>query len=169
MGKERPGWDEFFMFSAVWAATRSSCLYFPAGAVIVKDKRIIASGYNGAPPGIRNCLEIGCRKDKLGIKFSEKGKGVCRGIHAEVNAMDQIARADLKGATMYSLYLPCSVCAKEIVGNGLEKVYYVEDYSEPEALTKELFLEGGIKLERFKLDVEKCFNLVRRVKFWNTE
>ncbi len=85
MRRERPNWDEFFMFSALWAAARSSCLYLQTGAVIVKDKRIIASGYNGAPPGVRNCLEVGCRKDREGVDFTDKGKAVCRGVHAEVS------------------------------------------------------------------------------------
>jgi dCMP deaminase len=163
--RERPSWDEFFMFSALWAATRSSCKYIQTGAVIVKDKRIISSGYNGAPPGIKNCLEAGCRKDREKVKYEDKGKGVCRGVHAEVNAMDQISREDLKGAVIYTLYLPCSACAKEIVANELGKVYYIGNYKEPDSLTEELFLEAGVKLEKFDLNLEKCFRVIKNLEY----
>ena len=159
--RERPSWEESYMFSALWAATRSSCLYIRTGAVIVKDKRIIASGYNGAPPNVKNCLEVGCRKDEMGVKFEDKGKGVCRGMHAELNAMVQIARKDLKGTALYSVYLPCSPCAKVIVGSGIEKVVYIKHYSEEDCLTKEQFAEVGIKLEQIDLDIEKCFRQIR--------
>src|SRR3989338_3823814 len=100
MKKQRSSWNEYFMFSALSIAARSSCLYLQTGAVIVKDKRIIASGYNGAPPGIKNCLEVGCRKKREGINFEDKEKNVCRGIHAEINAMNQIAREDLKNTSL---------------------------------------------------------------------
>jgi len=161
--RERPNWDESFMFSALWSATRSSCLYLPTGAVIVKDKRIIASGYNGAPPGIENCLKIGCRKNAEGVKFDDKGKSVCRGIHAEINAKDQIAREDLKGTSMYSLYYPCSSCAKEIVGSGIVEVVYAKIYREPDSLTHELFTEAGVKLRQLDLDIEKYFRIIKKV------
>jgi len=161
--RERPSWSESYMFSALGAAWRSSCLYLQTGAVIVKDKRIIASGYNGAPPGIENCLEVGCRKDREHVDFDDKGKGVCRGIHAEINAMSQISREDLKGTTLYSLYYPCSACAKEIVGNGIDSVFYSKVYSEPDSLTKELFAEAGVKLRQLSMDTEKCFEMIRGV------
>ena len=140
--RSRPNWEESFMFGALWAATRSSCLYLHTGAVIVKDKRPTSTGYNGAPPDIENCLERGCRKDELGIKFEEKGTGTCRGLHAEINAMNQISRKDLKDSIMYTLYYPCSSCAKEIVGNGLKEVVYSKIYKEPDSLTQEIFSEG---------------------------
>ena len=161
MQRERPSWDDFYMFAAVWAATRSSCLHLQTGATIVKDMRVIASGYNGAPPRVKNCLDRGCRKEEKGVGFEDKGKGVCRAIHAEANAMDQIARENLKGTTIYSLYLPCSACAKEIVGSGIERVVYAKNYEERDCLTKELFAEAGVKLEQLELDIEKCFNMIR--------
>ena len=134
--RKRPSWDEYFMMSAIFAATRSSCEHLPTGVAIIKDKRIIASGYNGAPPGIENCLKIGCRKDREGIEFDDKGKGVCRGVHAEVNALTQIAREDLKGTTLYSLYFPCSSCAKSIVAASVVEVVYLNIYHESDSLTK---------------------------------
>ena len=159
----RPSWDESFMFSALWAAARSSCKYLATGTVIVKDKRIIASGYNGAPPGIENCLERGCRKEEYGVPFNEKGKGVCRGLHAEVNAMSQIARQDIMGTEMYSLYLPCSACAKAIVGNGIAEVIYSKIYEEEDILTREMFKEAKIKLRKLDLNVEKYCEMIRKV------
>ena len=161
--RKRPNWDESFMFRALWSSTRSSCEYLQTGAVIVKDKREIASGYNGAPPNIENCLSRGCRKDKQGVDFSDKGKAVCRGVHAEVNAMNQISRQELIGTTMYTLYYPCSACAKAIVGNGISEVVYSQIYQEPDSLTQELFRESGVKLRQFSLDTEKCFKMIRRV------
>jgi dCMP deaminase len=161
--RKRPTWEEFFMFNALWTATRSSCLHLQTGAVIVKDKRIIASGYNGAPPEIRNCLEMGCRKDREGVNFDDKGKNICRGLHAEINAMNQIPREDLKGTTLYTFYYPCSSCAKTIVGNGIKEVIYNKMYSEPDSLTREIFSEGGVKLKELKLDTKKCINLVNGV------
>lgn len=161
--RERPSWDESFMFSALWAATRSSCRHLQTGAVIVKDKRIIASGYNGAPQNTENCLERGCRKDEYGVGFDEKGKGVCRGLHAEVNAMGQISRWDLAKTTLYTLYFPCSSCAKSIVGSNIGEVVYAEMYGEQDSLTKELFSEAGVKLRQLELDIEKYFRMIKGV------
>jgi dCMP deaminase len=161
--RKRPNWDESFMFSALWAATRSSCLYFQTGAVIVnKDNRIIATGYNGAGPRIRNCLEVGCRKDREGIAFEKKGEGACRGLHAEVNAMNLVARKDLIGTTIYSLHLPCSRCAKVIESNGIAQVVYSLIYEEPKSLTREIFAEAGIKLRKLDLDLPVYFAMMDR-------
>jgi len=165
--RQRPDWDEFFMFSALWAATRSSCLYLQTGAVIIKDKRIIASGYNGAPSGIKNCLERGCRKDEYGIDFNNKGKSVCRGIHAEINATSQIARKELKESSLYTLLFPCSSCAKAIVGSGISEVVYSKDYVEEDSLTRELFEEAKIKLRHLPLKLEKYFRMMQKISKWN--
>ncbi|MCU0642120.1 MAG: deaminase [archaeon] len=147
----RPSWDESFMLAAALAASRSSCLHIKAGAGIVKDKRLIASGYNGAPQNIENCLERGCRKEEYRIPFETKGTGTCRGAHAEKNAMDQIAREDLKGTTIYTIRYPCSACAKEIVGNGIVEVVYARGYDEPDSLTDELFKEARVKLRHLRI------------------
>lgn len=159
----RPSWDEAFMFSALWIAARSSCNHLQAGTVIVKDKRIISSGYNGAPPDIKNCLEVGCRKEKEGVSFEDKDKGVCRGVHAEINAMNQVARENLKGTTLYTLYFPCSACAKAIVSSGIKEIVYSKVYSEPTSLTKELFQEAGIKLRQLNIDLDKNFSMIREI------
>ena len=154
----RPNWDEFFMGAALLAASRASCKYLHTGATIARDKRILSTGYNGAPPGITNCIDIGCRKEREGIGFEEKGKAVCRGIHAEINALSQIARQDLKGAQMYTIYLPCSACAKAIAGSGINEVIYLKMYDEPDSLTREIFAESGIKLRKLDINFDKIFN-----------
>ena len=161
----RPSWDEYFMFSAVLAATRSSCKHLHTGAVVIKDKRIIAAGYNGAPPGIVNCLERGCRKDREGVSFDDKGKGVCRGIHAELNALSQVSREVLKDAntTLYTVYLPCSSCAKFLVGAGIKEVVYLKVYEESDILTKELFSESGTILRQMTIDSEKLCSIIKEV------
>lgn len=159
----RPTWDEFFMYSAHWAATRASCLHLPNGVTIVKDKRMMASGYNGAPPGIKNCLEVGCRKDREGIAFNNKGQSACRGAHAEPNAISQIAREDLKGATLYTVYFPCTPCAKVITGSGIVEVVYSKMYEEPASLTNELFEEAGIKVRRLDMYPQRYFRMLKEV------
>jgi len=161
--RERPEWDEYFMHNAFWAATRSSCVYLQTGAVIVRDKRVIATGYNGAPPNIESCLKKGCRKAQEGVDFHDKGRGVCRGTHAEINAMSQIARQDLNGASLYTLYFPCSACAKAIAGNGLAKVIYCAIYKEIDNLTRELLAEAGISLRQLKFDLKKHFKMLEGI------
>lgn len=161
----RPTWDEFFMLSAYWAATRSSCLQINTGAVIVKDKRIIATGYNGAPTGIRSCLEFGfCNKENLGVNFDTKGTGTCKGEHAERNAMSQVGRKNLEGSTIYTVYFPCSPCAKTITGNGIVKVFYSKIYKEKESLAEEIFKEKGIEVAKMDLDFEKMFIFFKNLK-----
>lgn len=163
MKKERPSWDEYFMGIALLTATRASCEYVKAGAVIVKNKRIIATGYNGAPPGIKNCLEIGCRKKRVGIRFEEKNTGNCLGEHAERNALLQISNQDSNYSIMYSVLLPCSDCAKQIVGAGIKEVVYFTEYKEPNNLVHELFEEGEVKLKKINLDLNEMQAFIRNV------
>ena len=161
--RERPSWDESFMMSCLLAAARSSCIHLQTGAAIVRDKRVIATGYNGAPPNIENCLARGCRKDEKGIDFHDKGKSICRGTHAEMNAMGQIARHELIGVSIYTLYFPCSACAKEIAGKSLSEVVYCRPYQGEDDLTREIFAEAGISLRQLKFDTEKYLAILRRV------
>jgi len=161
--QDRPSWDEIFMNSAYESATRSSCLMMKTGAVVVKDKRIIASGYNGAPPKMLNCLERGCRKQELGIENNVKGTGNCRGTHAERNAMKQIARESLRGASLYTVFYPCSDCAKDIAGNEIAEVYYSLIYDEPSTLAQEIFQESGINVALLEPDIPKQFKRLMRI------
>jgi dCMP deaminase len=162
---DRPNWDEIFMQSAYEAATRSSCLMMKTGAVVVKDKRVIASGYNGAPPKMENCLERGCRKKELGIENTTRGTGNCRGAHAERNAMKQIAREGLKGASLYTVFYPCSDCAKDIAGNEIVEVYYSLIYDEPSTLALEIFKESNISVSQLDPDIPKQF--IRLMRIYN--
>lgn len=160
---KRLSWDEKHMLAALSAASRSSCKYLHSGADIIKNKRIIAEGYNGAIEGTENCLEIGCRKDELGIPFELKGTGTCRGRHAEANAIDEKSKSELKGTTMYTVYYPCSECAKDIAANGISEVVYLKMYREPDSLTKELFEKKNIKIRKLELDINKIFGVMRDV------
>lgn len=144
----RPSWDEMFMFMALGASERGSCKKIKTGAVVVKDKRVIATGYNGAPRGIKNCLERGCRKEEMGITFEEKGSGHCRGEHAERNAFLQVSCFDSKGGTLYTILHPCEDCAKQIQGAGIREVVYLQNYKEPSKLAQEIFKEGDIYLRK---------------------
>ena len=159
----RPTWDEFFMFSAHWAGTRASCKYLKNGAVVVKDKRIRASGYNGAPDPIENCLKAECRKDREGIAFNDKGQSACIGAHAETNAMDQLARDDTKGATLYTVFFPCTPCAKSIAAKGIREVVYSQMYEEPKSLTYEIFKKAKIKVRRLDMYPQRYFRMLKEV------
>ena len=116
----RPDWDTYFMRITKLVATRSSCLRRSVGAVLVKDKRILATGYNGAPAGMAHCEEAGCLRDQLHIPSGERHE-LCRGLHAEQNAIIQAARqgAEIKDSTLYCTTAPCSLCAKMLINAGV--------------------------------------------------
>ncbi len=147
-GHNRPGWDEYFMQVAGVVATRSTCLRRNIGAVIVRDKRILATGYNGAPTGLPHCIDVGCLKDKLGIPSGQRQE-VCRALHAEQNAIVQAARYGIpvEGSTLYCTTEPCSVCAKTLINAGIRRVVYQEPY--PDGLSRDLLSGAGVKVERF--------------------
>lgn len=146
----RPTWDEYFASITRQVATRSTCLRRKVGAIIVKDKRILTTGYNGAPMGVRNCLEIGtCLREELGVPSGERQE-ICRGLHAEQNAIIQAALhgVRIKGSVIYCTNQPCILCAKMIINCGIRKIYYFEDY--PDELATELLVEAGV--ESIRLD-----------------
>ncbi|MEW5908799.1 MAG: dCMP deaminase family protein [Thermodesulfobacteriota bacterium] len=128
----RPPWETYFMDIAVLVSKRSTCLRRSVGSVIVKDKRILSTGYNGAPSGIRHCRETGCLREQLHLASGERHE-LCRGIHAEQNAIIQAAYhgVSIKGASLYCTNLPCSICAKMIINAGIKKVYYRSGYADP--------------------------------------
>jgi len=125
----RPTWDEYFLKIAAMVAERSTCRRHHVGAVIVKNKRILTTGYNGAAIGKKDCLELGCNKDKLGIA-SGFGSEECRGVHAEENAIVQasIHGVKVKDTTLYITHTPCRVCAKSIVQVGIKKIITYQDF-----------------------------------------
>ena len=147
-GHKRPGWDEYFMQVAQVVATRSTCLRRNIGAVIVRDKRILATGYNGAPTGLKHCAEVGCLKDRLNVPSGERQE-LCRALHAEQNAIVQADRygAVIEGASIYSPTEPCSMCAKMIINAGIRRVVYRDPY--PDALSRDLLSEAGVAVEKF--------------------
>jgi dCMP deaminase len=141
----RPSWDTYFMGIADLVATRSTCLRRKVGAILVKDKRILTSGYNGAPSGVTHCIETGCLRDRLNVPSGEKHE-LCRGVHAEQNAIIQAANHGItvKGSVLYCTNQPCSICAKMIINAGIEKVYFQNGYNDP--LAEEMFEQAGIAL-----------------------
>lgn len=144
---ERPSWDEYFMSIAGKVSERSTCLRRQIGAVVVRDKRILSTGYNGVPSGIEHCLTRGCLRDKLDIPSGERHE-LCRGIHAEQNAVIQAARhgISIDGSTVYSTTQPCIMCAKILINAGIAEIVYAGDY--PDALSLELLNEAGTILRR---------------------
>jgi dCMP deaminase len=140
----RPTWDEYFMKIAHLVAERSTCVRRRVGAIIVKDKRIVSTGYNGAPRGLRHCLEVGCLREQMGIPSGERQE-LCRGAHAEQNAIIQAASSggSMEGATMYCTTAPCSTCSKMIINAGIRRLVLGERY--PDALGETLVAEAGIE------------------------
>ncbi len=120
----RPSWEEYFMQIAEVVATRSSCLRRSVGAVLVKNKQILSTGYNGVPRGMRHCEEVGCLRDRLGIPSGERHE-LCRGLHAEQNAIIQAAYhgVAVNGAEVYTTLQPCVTCAKTLINAGIVAVY----------------------------------------------
>jgi dCMP deaminase len=145
---ERPSWDEYFMQVVHLVKTRSTCLRRKVGAVIVKDKRILATGYNGAPIGCRHCEETGCLRQKLNVPSGERHE-LCRAIHAEQNAIVQAAKAGtpIDGSTIYVSAQPCVICAKLLINAGIKRIVFEGDY--PDELSKELLDESGIELVKY--------------------
>ena len=136
---------------AFLVAKRSTCIRRSVGALIVKDKRILTTGYNGAPSGLKHCLETGCLREKLKIPSGEKHE-LCRGLHAEQNAIIQAALhgVSIKGATLFCTTLPCIICAKMIINAGIKKIYYGSGYADP--LSEDMLNEAEVKV--IKIDTK---------------
>lgn len=143
----RPSWDEYFLQLARQAATRSTCLRRQIGAVLVRDRRLLATGYNGSPRGTAHCLDVGCLRDQLGIPSGERAE-LCRAIHAEQNAIVQAAvhGVAIEGATLYTTTHPCILCAKMIINCGVKEIHYLEGY--PDELSKEMLAEAGVAVHK---------------------
>lgn len=141
----RPTWDEYFLGIADLISRRSSCLRRRVGAVLVKDKRILATGYNGVPSKIRHCSEVGCIRERLKIPSGERHE-LCRGLHAEQNAFLQAALhgTSVKDASLYSTTQPCVICAKMIINAGIKEIVIQGDY--PDKMSKSLLSEAKIKV-----------------------
>jgi len=134
-------------------AKRSTCIRRQVGAILVKDKRVLATGYNGAPSGIAHCIDIGCLREKNKVPSGERHE-LCRGSHAEQNAIVQAATygIPIKDAILFCTNLPCSICIKMIINAGIKTIFYEEGY--PDNLSEELIREAGITLTKIEKDVK---------------
>lgn len=141
-GPDRPAWDAYFMAFANLAKTRASCIRRQVGAVIVKNRMVLTTGYNGAPRGLPHAAEVGCLRDKLGVPSGQRHE-LCRGLHAEQNAIIQAARhgISIEGAEMYCTTHPCVICIKMIINAGLTRVFYLEGYADE--ISKQIIAESG--------------------------
>lgn len=154
----RPDWDAYFMEITHTVAKRSSCLRRQVGAVLVKDHRIITTGYNGAPSGMKHCAELGgCLREKMGFP-SGQGHEFCRALHAEQNAVIQAAimGVSIEGATLYCTHSPCSLCAKILIGAGIRRVVFSGRY--PDDLAMSFFKEMNIPVEQYNWPPEEGQN-----------
>ncbi|UCG43041.1 MAG: cytidine/deoxycytidylate deaminase family protein [candidate division WOR-3 bacterium] len=143
--EKRKSWDEYFLDIAKLVTERSTCLRRHVGAVLVRDKRILCTGYNGAPAGMRHCLELGCLRERLNIPAGERIE-VCRGIHAEQNALVQAATfgVSVSGATLYCTHEPCITCAKMLVNARVRSFVVRERY--PDEFGREFLKEAGVEV-----------------------
>jgi dCMP deaminase len=139
----RPSWDEYFMRIAALVSERATCVRRRVGAVLVRDKRLISTGYNGAPSGISHCLDVGCLRQQQNIPSGERHE-LCRGLHAEQNAIIQAALygVSVEGATLYCTNLPCAICTKMLVNSRIVAIYYKDGYAD--SLASLLLNEAGI-------------------------
>lgn len=146
----RPSWDEYFMDIARLVASRSTCLRRQVGAVMVKDKNILATGYNGTPSGIRHCSEVGCLRQQLNVPSGERHE-LCRGLHAEQNAIIQAAKhgVNIDGAVLYCTHSPCIICSKMLINSGVKRIVCTDGY--PDSLAKAMLDEAGLIVESMEV------------------
>lgn len=143
----RSSWPKYFMDIAYLVAQRSTCLRRKVGAVAVLDKRILATGYNGAPSGVRHCLEIGCLRDLRGIPSGQNHE-LCRGVHAEQNVIIQAAvhGISLRGADIFCTTYPCFICTKMLINCGIKRIYISENY--PDIDSVDMLAEANVEVIR---------------------
>lgn len=144
---ERPSWAEYFMDITNRVAKRSTCTRRAVGAIAVKDKRILATGYNGPPAGLKHCREIGCIRANESIPSGTRHE-LCRGLHAEQNVIIQAAQhgIPIAGSTIYCTNKPCVICSKMLINSGIKEIFYEEGYDDP--LSDEMFKEADLKITR---------------------
>ncbi len=145
----RPSYDEYFMEMAHVVAKRSTCLRRKVGAILVKEKHILSTGYNGAPKGLKHCSETGCLREDQNVPSGERHE-LCRGLHAEQNAIIQAAvfGVSIKGSVLYCTSTPCVVCVKMLINSGVTEIIYAGDY--PDDLAKQKMSESTLKIKRYK-------------------
>ncbi len=144
---KRPSWDEYFLEMSKLVAKRSTCLRRSVGAVLVKDKRILATGYNGAPTGLKHCIDIGCMRQKLKIPSGERHE-LCRGLHAEHNVLIQAALHGIstKDSILYLTNQPCIICAKMLINAGIADIVIAGGY--PDKMAMDFLKQAKIKVRK---------------------
>ncbi len=149
--KERLSVDEYFMEITSVVAKRSTCLRQKVGALLVKDKRILATGYNGAPANLPHCLDIGCLRKQLNIPSGERHE-LCRAVHAEQNALIQAALhgVSISGATLYTTHQPCIMCAKMLINSQIKRVIYGKKYNDERGL--DFLREAGVEVKYWPVE-----------------
>ncbi|MGE5422943.1 MAG: deoxycytidylate deaminase [Ignavibacteriales bacterium] len=152
MAKTRPSWDEYFSELAQMVGRRSTCVRRQVGAVLVKEDRIIATGYNGAPQGVQHCLDIGCLREEMNIPSGQRYE-LCRGVHAEQNAIINAARYGVSTleSVVYSTTQPCMLCARMLINAGVKKVVHQGDFSDD--LSLQFFREAGVEVVEIRMKV----------------
>ncbi len=145
-----PEWNEYFMQIAHLVCKRSTCLRRRVGAVVVKDKRMLATGYNGAPRGVMHCAEAGCLRERMNVPSGERHE-LCRGLHAEQNVIIQAALhgISIDGGILYSTHQPCVLCVKMIINAGIGRIYYTDGY--PDELAMKMLTEAGTEITKISL------------------
>ena len=144
----RPSWDQYFIDITHLVATRSTCLRRQVGALLVKERNILSTGYNGTPSGISHCEQVGCLRERLKVPSGERHE-LCRGLHAEQNAIIQAARhgVNIDGATLYCTTMPCVICTKMLINAGIQRIVFEEGYADE--LAREMVAEAGIEVDQF--------------------
>jgi dCMP deaminase len=147
---KRPSWDTYFIQVAELVSKRSTCLRRCVGAVLVKDKRILATGYNGAPQGLAHCEVTGCLRENLEVPSGQMHE-LCRGLHAEQNVLLQAALhgVSVKGSILYLTCAPCSICAKMIINAGIKGIVYKHNY--PDKMARDFLKAAKVKIKKYKM------------------
>ena len=159
---ERLSYDEYFMEMAHVVSKRSTCLRRNVGAILVKDKHILSTGYNGAPKGLKHCSEVGCIREKMDVPSGERHE-LCRGLHAEQNAIIQAAvfGTSIKDSVLYCTSTPCVVCVKMLINAGVKEIVFSGDY--PDDLAKKMLSESEIKIRNFNKKNVSGFEKMRKI------
>lgn len=145
--ESRLSWDEYFMNITELVAQRSTCMRRKVGAILVQDKRIVSTGYNGAPSKITHCTSVGCLREQQGVPSGERHE-LCRGLHAEQNAIIQAALhgVSVDGATLYCTNMPCSICSKMLINARIAGISFKEGYAD--SLSSTLLSEAGVPVRQ---------------------
>jgi len=147
--ESRPAWDDYFMKITGVVSERATCVKRSVGAIIVKDNRILSTGYNGAPKGMKHCGEVGCIRKEMNVPSGQRHE-LCRGLHAEQNAIVQAAWHGVKieGGTMYCTYQPCVICVKMMLNAGIKRLVYSGSY--PDELAMKMIQESGLAVTKYE-------------------